>query len=306
MGNRYAIGLDVGGTNLRAAVITEKGEILKKLKEKSSKNIIQTIYKTIENLFSEDIVGIGFAIAGLIDYQKGSILISPNLPLIENEEFVNKMSAKFNVPVVIENDANAAAYGELYAGAGKDFSNFVLLTLGTGIGGGIIYNKKLLNISAEFGHMIINVNGNRCSCGNLGCLESYASAKAIVSSAIYFLEKGRESILKKYDNDYKKITTEEIFRAAKRGDSLSIEILKNAGKFLGIGISNIINILSPEAVILTGGLTGAWDIYIKEAITTASKRTFKHLFEKTKIIKSELIDDAGVIGAAGLVFDKYC
>ncbi len=304
MENKYAIGIDIGGTNIRAAIVSNKGEIIKKSKKKSSGDIITAIYKTIENLFSENIEGIGFAVAGLIDYQKGSVLVSPNLPAIEGEDFVNKLSARFNVPVIIENDANAAAYGELCAGAGRGFSNFVLLTLGTGIGGGIIYNKKLMNVSAEIGHMSINSEGSKCSCGNYGCLESYASATAIVSSAINFIENGRESILKGQSNNYKNITAEEIFRAAKDGDLLSIDVFKNAGKFLGIGISNIINILSPEAVILTGGLTGAWDIYVKEAITVASERAFGYLFKRTKILRSELMDDAGITGAAELVFKR--
>jgi len=304
MENKYAIGIDIGGTNIRAAIVSDKGEIIKKIKEKSSGDIIHAIHKSVENLFNENIAGIGFAVAGLIDYQKGSVLISPNLPSIEGEDFVNKLSARFNLPVIIENDANAAAYGELCAGAGRNYSDFVLLTLGTGIGGGIIYNKKLMNVSAEIGHMSINSEGKKCLCGNYGCLESYASARAIISSAIAFLENGRKSILRDWNNNYKKITAQEIFRAAKDGDLLSIEVFKNAGKFLGIGISNIINILSPEAVILTGGLTGAWDIYVKEAITIASERALKHLFKRTKIIKSELTDDAGIIGAAGLVFNR--
>ncbi len=304
MKNKYAIGIDIGGTNIRAAIVSNKGEIIQKIKEKSSGDIISIIYKIIGNLFSEKVAGIGFSLAGLIDYQKGSVLVSPNLPSVEGEDFVNKLGARFNVPVIIENDANAAAYGELCSGAGRNFSNFVLLTLGTGIGGGIIYNKKLMNVSAEIGHMSINAEGKKCLCGNYGCLESYASATAIISSAIDFLENGRNSILKERNNNYKNITAEEIFKAAKEGDLLSIDVFKNAGKFLGIGISNIINILSPEAVILTGGLIGAWNIYVKEAITVASERAFKHLFKRTEIIKSELMDDAGIIGAAGLVFNR--
>lgn len=304
MDNRYAIGIDIGGTNIRAAIVSNKGEIIKKIKEKSSGDIIPKIYKTIEDLFSENLIGIGFAIAGLIDYQRGFVLISPNLPAIEGEDFVYNLSAKFNVPVIIENDANAAAHGELFAGIGRNFSDFVLLTLGTGIGGGIIYNRKLMNVSAEIGHMSINAEGNKCLCGNYGCLESYASATAIISSAISLLENGRKSILRERITDYKKITAKEIFQAAEEGDLLSIEVLKNAGKFLGIGISNIINILSPQAVILTGGLIGAWDIYVKEAINVASQRAFNHLFKRTKIIKSELMDNAGIIGAAGLLFKR--
>ncbi|MEW6213650.1 MAG: ROK family protein [Nitrospirota bacterium] len=302
---KYAIGIDIGGTNLRVGLVSRDGEIIRKIKEPTSKEILDSIFKTIGNLFSDGVAGICLGIAGLVDREGGRILISPNLPVVEGINLVNEIRERFAVPVFIENDANTAALGEKWVGAGKGFSNFVLFTLGTGIGGGIIYDKRLLSVSAEVGHITINADGEKCPCGNSGCLESYASARAILSKAVSALEKGRDSLLRECSGgNFYKLTTEDIYRTALDGDSLSREILKDAGRCLGIGIANIINLMSPEAVIFTGGLTGAWSIYIQEAIKEASRRAFKGLFDTVKFIPSLLRDDAGIIGSAGLVFDR--
>jgi glucokinase len=306
MSKRLAIGIDLGGTNLRSALVTRDGEIVKKVKEPTSEGILDSIFRVTGNLFSEEVAGIGLGIAGLVDRKNGKILISPNLPVVEGISLVNEVKGKFRVPVLIENDANAAAFGEKWIGVGKEFSNFVLFTLGTGIGGGIIQDKKLLNVAAEIGHMTIHTDGEKCHCGNSGCLESYASARAILSKAISTLENGRESLLREIcGGNFYKLTADDIYRAALDGDNLAREVLKGAGRNLGIGFANIINMMSPEALILAGGLTNAWDIYIQEAIREASKRAFKELFVTVKIIPSLLGDDAGVIGSAGLVFQRF-
>jgi glucokinase len=303
MPKKYAIGIDLGGTNLRVALVSSGGQIIKKTKEPTSEEIVDSIFRAADDLFSDEIEGIGLGVAGLVDKKKGRILISPNLHVVEKIDFINKIKERFNVPVFLENDANAAALGEKWIGAGRDFSNFVLLTLGTGIGGGIVYNKKLLEVSAEIGHMSINMDGEKCHCGNSGCLESYASSRAILTNAISILEKGRESLLKEYySGNFYKLTAEDIYKTALDGDSLARELLRDAGRYLGVGIANIINLMSPDAIILAGGLIGAWDIYIQEAIKEASRRAFKELFDKVKIIPSSLMDDAGIIGSAGLVF----
>jgi glucokinase len=305
MSKRLAIGVDLGGTNLRAALVTENGEVIRKVKEPVSEEVIDLTLRLAGGFSGEEISGIGIGVAGIIDREGGKILISPNLPAVNGVSLVSIIKEKFRVPVFIENDANAAAFGEKWVGIGKDFSNFVLFTLGTGIGGGIIHDKKLLRVAAEIGHITIHTDGEKCHCGNSGCLESYASARAILSKVISALESGRESILKGlFNGNFYKLTAEDIYRATLDGDMLAWEMLKDAGKNLGIGIASIINVMSPEAIILAGGLTGAWDIYIQEAIREASRRSFKELFNKVKIIPSLLGDDAGVIGSAGLVFEN--
>lgn len=306
MNKRFAIGIDLGGTNLRVALVTRDGEISRKEKEPTSEKILDSLFRLSDSIFSEDIAGIGLGVAGLVDREGGKITTSPNIPAIEGLNLAKEIRERFRVPVFIENDANAAALGEKWIGAGKEFSDFVLFTLGTGIGGGIIKDNKLLDVAAEIGHMTIHADGEKCHCGNSGCLEAYASARAILSKAVSALEKGRESMLKQsYGGNFYKLLAEDINRMALEGDNLAREVLKEAGRHLGVGIANIVNVMSPEAIILAGGLTGAWDIYIQEAIKEASKRAFKKLFDKVKIIPSLLGDEAGIIGSAGLVFQGY-
>jgi glucokinase len=305
MQKKYAIGIDIGGTNMRLGLVSEDGEVVKKIKEPTSDGIMDDVCRAVDSIFSDEIAGIGIGVAGLVDKEKGRVWSSPNLRVVEGIDLVGELANKYAVRVIIENDANAAALGEMWTGAGKDFSDFVLLTLGTGIGGGLICGRRLLNVSAEIGHMSINTDGEKCQCGNYGCLESYASARYIMSNAISVLESGRESLLSGYYNgNIYKLTTEDIFKAALDGDMLARELLKKAGRYLGVGISNMINIMSPEAVILAGGLTGAWDIYVNEALKEASRRAIKELYERVKVVPALLGDDAGIIGSAGLVFQE--
>ncbi|HET6515647.1 MAG TPA: ROK family protein [Thermodesulfovibrionales bacterium] len=297
----HAIGIDLGGTNLRVGLVSEGGSIVEKIKVPSLEGIEEPLLHAISEVFTDDVAAIGIGVAGLINRERTAVDVSPNLPSIEGVKIVDEVRSKFGVPVVIENDANVAAVGEKWTGAGRDFKNFVLLTLGTGIGGGVIHDGMLMDVSAELGHMSIIANGVKCSCGNYGCLESYASARAILGYAVTALEHASQSILKElYQGNIYKLTPEDIYKAALEGDNLSRDVLREAGKYLGVGISNCINIFSPEAVILGGGLIGAWNIYIKEAIREASKRTFKKLFDSIQIIPSSLGDNAGIMGAAYL------
>ncbi len=304
---KFAIGIDLGGTNLRVALVSAEGEIVRKIRKTSAERVFETLLESIDDLRGAEagdaIAGIGLGVAGLIDRNRGRVFASPNLRAIEGLDLVHELRTRFRLPVYIENDANVAALGEKVSGAGRGFNNFVLLTLGTGIGGGIIHKGELLDVSAEVGHMSINAEGDKCQCGNIGCLENYASARAMISRAIAMLEKGQESLLKECcKGSIYKLTPEDIYKAALEGDILSREILREAGKALGVGLANLINVLSPEAIILTGGLIGAWNIYVQEAIKEASRRAFKDLVDSVKIIPSSLGDEAGIVGAACLVF----
>ncbi len=305
MSKKHAIGLRLDGAYIRVALVAEDGEIIRKIKQPSSEDILDTSCRAIEAIRTNEIVGIGIGVAGLVDRKNGTVLISPNLPAAEGVKIVREIQSRYRVPTFIENDTNVSALGEKVCGTGKSFNNFVLLTLDAGIGGGIINQGRMLNISAELGHMSINSEGQKCPCGNIGCLENYASARSMITKALQMLEEGTESLLKEcYEGSFYKITADDIYKTALEGDTLAREILRNAGKHLGVGLANIINTLSPEAIILTGGLIGAWNIYVQEAIREASRRAFKHLFDSVKIIPSSLGEDAGVIGAACLVFNE--
>src|SRR5512139_1685081 len=231
MSKKFAIGIDLGGTNLRVALVSEDGEIVRKIKRPSSDRIVESILESIDEIGHRDVLGLGLGIAGLIDRKNNRVFASPNLRAVEGVDIVGEIRKSFNVPIYMENDANAAALGEKIGGAGRGFDNFVLLTLGTGIGGGMVYGGRLVEVSAEIGHMSINADAEKCPCGNIGCLENYAAARAMVSKVVTLLEKGTESLLSKCcKGSIYKITPEDIYRIALEGDTLSREILRDAGK----------------------------------------------------------------------------
>jgi glucokinase len=308
MTKKYILGTDIGGTNIRAALVDSDGKVHSKVKAATGKDPLAALHKLLDSVYTQherEVRGIGIAVAGVVDRNAGIVTRSPNIPKLDGVELVAEIRKWLKADAVIENDANAAAYGEKVAGAGKEIRNFVMLTLGTGIGGGIVIDHKLLPVAAEIGHMSISAGGQQCPCGNVGCLELYASATAIISSAIAEVEKGKSSILKDfYNGNFYNIKAEDVYKAALDGDPLARTVLRDAGKSLGIGIASLINIMSPDAVILTGGLIGAWNIYVEAARQEASKRAFKELYGKVKIIPSSLGDDAGMIGAAHLILDQ--
>lgn len=295
-----AIGIDLGGSNLRVALISSDGSVVKKIKEPTSENIKDSLKRAVDSLVGEDVAGIGVGVAGIIDRSAKMVITSPNIPFIDGFDF---RYLSDSLPLYIENDASVAALGEMWVGLGREFSSFILLTLGTGIGGGIIYEGRLMDVSAEIGHMSIEWGGEKCPCGNYGCLELYASARAITGAVIKGIEGGTDSILKARSNIYK-LTVEDVYNSAFEGDNLSREVLKEAGKYLGVSIANLINLLSPPLIVLAGGLIGAWDLYIKEAIKEAGKRTFKSLFDAVKILPASTGEEAGILGAARLVFQE--
>ncbi|HMK43465.1 MAG TPA: ROK family protein, partial [Dissulfurispiraceae bacterium] len=245
------------------------------------------------------------AVAGLLDHKTGTVLRSPNITVLTGVPLLSILSERFGLPVFVENDANAAALGEKWLGAGKMFDSFILLTVGTGIGCGVVVNGNVLPVAAEAGHITIRDDGPSCGCGNTGCLEQYASASAVIGRAIREMEQGKQSLLRgAYQGNIYKITAEDIYRAALDGDSLARTVLRDAGRVLGTGIGMLINLFSPDAVIVTGGLTGAWNIYGEAAIQEASRRALPELFGRTRIVTSVHVDDAGLFGAARLVFDN--
>ena len=302
MSKHYAIGVDLGGTSLRAALVDRKGKLGSSRKVSSEGDVMSSLSAVIKELWTDGVVGVGIGVAGLVDREGHGVISSPNLHALDGRSF-NDLGLK--VPLMVENDANAAALGERWLGAGRDIDNFVLITLGTGIGGAVFYHGELLDVAAEAGHMCVEAGGISCPCGGHGCLELYASATAIKNAATTALEQGTASILRDCcrGNIYR-ITTEDVYRAARDGDTLARGILKDAGRYLGVGIANMVNLFSPQAVILAGGLTGAWDIFVQEAIRESGKRTLKGLAERARLIRSPLPEDEiGVLGAAAMVLD---
>jgi glucokinase len=298
----YYLGIDIGGTNTKIGLISEDYKIITLCKFPTGNNILNSLIEEIQSLFNQYyITGIGVGVAGLVN-SEGTVIESPNIPSLNKLPIASIFKEKFNVPIKVENDAKVSTIGEAHFGEGLGVRRFILLTLGTGIGGGLYEVQKIIKFPMEVGHMSIEYQGKLCSCGNSGCLEMYASAKAIKETLIEKIEDGEHSQAKQlYEGNFYKISSEDVYKLALDGDNLSRQVLKNAGKALGAGIANLINIFAPDKIILTGGLSRAKNIYIETAINEAKKRALKGLSETVEIVQSQRIDSAGVLGAVFLL-----
>jgi glucokinase len=247
----------------------------------------------------------GVGIAGVIDQAREVLVESPNLPLLKNLFLKRKLEAVLGIPVFLENDANIAALGELWVGEGKGMDNFLLITLGTGIGSGLILNGELwtgeIGKGGEFGHVIVNPDGPYCACGNQGCLEAHSSGSAMVRIAKEALKQGRASSLQGlYQEDPQAVTPKAIYTEAKNGDALSLEIFQEAGRFLGIAIAGVNNLLDIHTFIIGGGVSKAAEIFEAGMIETVKKNVFASSRDKISVSLSKLGNDAGIFGAGYL------
>ena len=312
--DKVVIGVDIGGTNLRAASIDRNGKIVsRKSRSSDAKKGIEYVMENLISLLTEiiadeNISGIGIGIPGIIDVDKGILTQAPNISEVKDYPIKEKLIHELGsaIDVVTENDANCAALGEWWLGAGKDVNSLIILTLGTGLGGGIILNGKLWRgvngMAGEIGHMTIDPDGPKCNCGNFGCLESFASAEAIRRMVKEGLRnKNLNTILR---NEIRHVTIHDIpeivGKAARIGDKFSYEIWESFGKALGMAIANLTNLLNVEMIIIGGGLSNSWDLFIASALIEARKRGLRAPMEYVEIKKSELGDDAGLLGAGYL------
>ncbi len=313
--SNYIIGIDLGGTNLKAGLVDRDGKIHHRLSIKTDAHADpQAISHQIFGLVGEiiksapckktDIIGVGLGSPGLIDKKGETILFSPNLPQWRDIPIKRMVAERFSIPCVLENDANAAAWGEKWVGAGKQAHSLVLLTLGTGIGGGIVLGNRLWrgadNVAAEIGHMVIQMDGPQCGCGNRGCIEAYASATAMVRRFKESLQCGSPSSLK----DTREITAKAINDAALQGDKASLDVILETGEYLGVALVNIMHVLNPEMIVLAGGMTGSGELLMNPIKQVVGKRALEASRKDTKIVFSLLGNDAGIIGAAGCLLKE--
>jgi glucokinase len=316
---KYSIGVDLGGTNIVSTVVNYQGKIVSRLKvqtlaergkESTIKRIVETIHENIvqSTIASGDIIGIGIGAPGPLDVKKGIINFAPNLPGWRDVPLRKILEDEFNMKVVLENDANAAAWGERCFGAGQGVNNLVCFTLGTGIGGGIIINGKIYHGNnygaAELGHMTVNKDGPRCNCGNYGCLEAYSSATGIKNRIKNRIKEGMKSKFLDFDEDklFESLRLKSIFEAARKGDRLTKDIVEEAISYLGIAIANIINILNPEMVVLVGGITNEGNKLLIPLGEEVKKRALYSNYKSLKIVIGKLAGNAGVLGAAALLW----
>lgn len=319
----YIIGVDLGGTNIVSLLMSRDGKILardtrrslaKEGKERTISQIVASVREILREgerlkVFSKSILGVGIGSPGPLNTKEGVIHFAPNLPGWIEVPLVQILRDELNLPIFLENDANAAALGEWWLGAGKNVDNLVLLTLGTGIGGGIIIEGEVLHgawdTAAEIGHMIIHEGGLTCGCGKQGCLEAYASATGVVKRTLAAIEKGEKTLLiNLVENRLEDITCELIFKTAEKGDSLAKWIVEETARYLGIGIASIVNIINPEMVILSGGMIAAGDTLFKPVRKYAQENALAAAIKEVKIVPAALGGNAGAIGAAATVLKK--
>jgi glucokinase len=252
----------------------------------------------------EDVAGIGIGTPGPLDLERGIVIDAFNLGW-RDFAIRDRLGERVGLPASLDNDANCATWGEFWQGAGRGARSLVGLTLGTGIGGGIVLDGRLIHgassTAGELGHMTIEFNGRRCKCGNYGCLEAYASGPNIAARAREGIEAGAESlILGLVDENPDMITAVTVYDALMQGDAYANEVMRETAKILGAGVANIVNVLNPEVVVIVGGVTRAGEHLFAPLRSEVRRRAFKIAQRACRIVPGELPDDAGVIGAAGL------
>ena len=320
MSGRWVVGVDIGGTNVLVGLVPEAGGPARALRARSTVSlggpdeVVGHLARIVEGVIAEgivevgarreDVVGVGIGSPGPLDLASGVVLDAFNLGW-KNFPIRDRLAEAVGLPASLDNDANCATWGEYWQGAGKDVRNLVGVTLGTGIGGGVILDGSLVHgasaSAGELGHMTIDFTGRRCKCGNYGCLEAYCSGPNIAARAREGVEAGAESILVDLvEGDLERITAVTVYEAILQGDEYAGEVMVETAKLLGAGIANIVNILNPEAVVIVGGVTRAGDYLFNPLRSEVRRRAFRSAERVCRIVPGDLPETAGVIGAAGL------
>lgn len=316
---KYIIGVDLGGTKISAGALSEDGKDAHGIRsvatqsELGAEGVVERIFGVIEGVILDtinetgtatrkDFVGIGAGAPGPLDREKGIVVVAPNLGW-KNFPLGERISKHFKVPVTLDNDANCATVGEWWLGAARGARHVVGVTIGTGIGGGLIIDGKLYHgasdVAGEIGHTTIDVNGRYCKCGNYGCLEAYASGPAIATRA-------REALIREdtasmlpamVDGQLDRITAEIVYDAAKKGDGLANEIVRDTARYLGAGIATLLNVINPDVVVIAGGVTRAGEALFGPLRTEVRRRAFSPAVEAVRIVPAELPGTAGIVGA---------
>ncbi|MGX7419631.1 ROK family glucokinase [Carnobacterium gallinarum] len=314
--SKKLIGIDLGGTTVKFAILTEDGDVQQKwsietdISDEGSKivpDIIASINKHLEryNMTKADFIGIGMGSPGTVDRELGTVIGAYNLNW-SNLQFVKKqIEAETGIPFAIDNDANVAALGERWKGAGENGDDVTFITLGTGVGGGIIAEGKLLHgivgAAGEIGHITVDPEGYDCTCGKKGCLETVASATGVVRVARDYADNfAGDSRLKYMIDDGQEVTAKTVFDLAKEGDVLAIKVIDRVSFYLGLACGNIGNMLNPSDIVIGGGVSAAGEFLLEQVRSYFEQFTFPQVRHSTKIKLAQLGNDAGVIGASSL------
>ena len=314
---QFIVGIDLGGTNIAAGAMPTDGtrEIaMRMVPTKASEGaeaVVDRIAALVEEVIAQthqetgaersDFIGVGIGAPGPLDRARGVVVVAPNLGW-RDFPLRDEVAKKVNLPATLDNDANCATLGEWWCGAAKGGRNVVGITIGTGIGGGLIFDGKLYHGSSdtagEIGHTTIDSTGRRCKCGNYGCLEAYASGPAIAERAREVLEVETDSLLHSMvDGDLSRITSQTVFDASRHGDAVALEVVRDTAHFLGVGVSNLINIFNPDIFVIAGGVTQAGDLLFDPLRAEVRRRAFKAAVDACRIVPGGLPLSAGVVGA---------
>lgn len=313
--SRIVVAADFGGTHLRAALVTAEGSVLGRRDVRTPTAEVppeQTIAGVIGLLLAvaqgspDPPVAVCIATAGVVDSRAGKVIIAANIPGFRNLQLAQPVSEKLGIPVCIENDGSAAALGEAKFGAGRGANSLLHVTLGTGIGGGIVIDGQLYRgargLAGEVGHMIVDPAGPRCVCGSRGCLEAMASGAALAERARKLIESGRAPLLQEIVG-YREPTATDLFTAAQRGDKLAEAEIRHAGHVLGLALGSLVNVLNPEAITLSGGLLAMGEILL-DPMRKAMYSLAYGPAAGTIVRLSELGDNGGLLGAAAVAFAR--
>ena len=308
------IGVDVGGTNVKIALVSDKGKIIYSNSiptraEMGYEHTINSMKDAIRDLLKEtkmkpsDIEGIGFGFPGQIDCKKGVVRLAPNIPGWVDIPISSIIEKEFGIPTRVDNDVRTATLGELNYGAGVGCENLICITVGTGIGSGLVVNGKLVrganNAAGEIGHIKLNMQGGPlCGCGDRGCLEAYASGPSIVALAEEYIRGGKSTKYRELANP--DITPYIVAVAAKEGDPVACQIFRIMGEYIGMGLTSVVNLLNPEKIIIGGGVADAGEILLKPIKETIAKRAMT-IQREVEIVPAQLGNTAGVIGASLLI-----
>lgn len=312
----YYIGIDLGGTNIAVGVVDEEGKIVCKrstptLSERAPEEIVKdmalTSIETVKDagISMDEVASVGVACPGFIEKNLGILITGANLPF-HDYEMRKELQKYIDKPVFLDNDANCAAWAEAVAGAAKGVKDSIMITLGTGVGGGIVINGRLYSgfnfFGAELGHMVIKVDGNQCGCGRKGCWEAYSSATALIKLTKEYAENDKSSLMWKMFEQEGKFSGRTAFNAAKQGDKTAQAVVDEYIKYLAAGIANIINIFQPEVFVIGGGVSNEGEnllVPLRKAVDAEKyDGTDSPLFKDCKIVKATLGNDAGIVGAA--------
>lgn len=313
-----ALGIDLGGTKILTAVIDAEGKMVSRDHSvtptaKGQDAVIHSILESVSQALHQagidpsDLSAVGIGAPGLSNPETGILFTSPNLPGWRDVPLRDIVEKRLNKKTFLINDANAAALGEFYFGAGKEARHFIYITISTGIGGGIMIDGNVYSGSSgtagELGHMTIDDEGPLCNCGNRGCWEALASGTALANEAIRQIQNGaRTTILRYAGNAIERVTAEVIHRAAQGDNNLANQLIARAGYYVGVGLANLINIFNPELIVIGGGLANMGDRLLKPAFEEAEKRSFKQSYQAVRFVPAALGGNSGVLGAAAFAF----